>query len=159
VAGARTVPIELGSSYLSANSLVKLLSIEEFITDFILSQEKGVGYLAQHNLFEQIPVLQQDFRVPDHCSLLLEEDGEEEDNIQAQSWFGPVGTVSPLHYDSYYNILAQVVGKDTFLFFRFAFSFLFFFLYQQTGYKFIRLYDPKYSSFLQTMEGKMKNNR
>jgi lysine-specific demethylase 8 len=117
VAGARTVPIELGSSYLSSNFLVKLLSIEGFITDFILTQEKGVGYLAQHNLFEQIPILQQDFRVPDHCSLLLEEDRKEvEDNIQVQSWFGPVGTVSPLHYDSYYNILAQVVGKDTFPF-------------------------------------------
>ena len=24
---------------------------------------------------------------------------------------GPIGTVSPLHYDCYYNLLAQTVGK------------------------------------------------
>ena len=33
------------------------------------------------------------------------------DNYLAlHAWMGPCGTVSPLHYDSYSNILAQVVG-------------------------------------------------
>jgi hypothetical protein len=90
-------------------------------------QEPGdnhIGYLAQHCLFNQITALKNDFFIPDYCSFLAEVDYAEEnssttndkaDDVTIQSWFGPVGTVSPLHYDSYYNILAQVVGELSFI--------------------------------------------
>jgi lysine-specific demethylase 8 len=156
VASERTMPIELGSSYLSNNSSMKLMTLREFVLSYIFCQDNGIGYLAQHNLFDQIPQLKKDFYIPDQCSFLLEKDeGKvllwcclseqsassssfsfiECSDVLIQSWFGPIGTVSPLHYDAYHNILAQVVG-----------------------YKFIRLYHPEYSSKIQPMDGKLKNN-
>jgi hypothetical protein len=156
VAGERIVPIELGSSYLSSHSGMKLMTIKEFIYQFILRypldineksifhvnskeistddclgsrsveepSDNQIGYLAQHCLFNQITALKNDFYIPDYCSFLADVDGEDQqksntdDNVEdvsIQSWFGPVGTVSPLHYDSYYNILAQVVGEFSLL--------------------------------------------
>jgi Cupin-like domain len=46
-------------------------------------------------------------------------------DVQANIWFGPAWTITPLHHDPYHNILCQVVGK-----------------------KYIRLYSPHVSSKL-----------
>lgn len=184
VAGHRTVPVEIGSTYLSECSGQELMTINSFIDRFILplsrkyieskanidassssrvteeevvgnsifeyvtkhdcvqdtivtdahvakkmrceeddiSRDKGdasMGYVAQHSLFEQIPVLKQDFAIPDLCALLLpdEELSEDGDSAAAEglvtnAWFGPVGTISPLHHDPYHNILTQVHGTS-----------------------------------------------
>ncbi|PSN42183.1 Lysine-specific demethylase 8 [Blattella germanica] len=57
VAGARTVPVELGAHYVDPEWSQKLMTISEFIETHVL-QESGdnntVGYLAQHPLFEQV---------------------------------------------------------------------------------------------------------
>eukprot|EP00246_Nothoceros_aenigmaticus_P011823 TRINITY_DN3378_c0_g1_i3.p1 TRINITY_DN3378_c0_g1~~TRINITY_DN3378_c0_g1_i3.p1 ORF type:complete len:158 (-),score=16.71 TRINITY_DN3378_c0_g1_i3:171-644(-) len=52
----------------------------------------------------QIPELREDIAVPDYCSL----GGGTLKSINA--WFGPQGTVTPLHYDPVHNLFAQVVG-------------------------------------------------
>eukprot|EP01033_Poteriospumella_lacustris_P002320 gene2320-1696_t len=178
VAGYRTVPIETGQTYHAKDAGTRLLTIEEFIQSYIMpghdtlppinstsSDSLGhddaptfssapCGYLAQHELLEQIPALKKDIVIPDFCSLLLDEDEmaalddissldvvhsaasvNDPKEIMIQAWFGPLGTVSPLHFDAYHNILVQL-----------------------SGYKFIRLYPPTESSKLYPMSGRMTNN-
>ena len=84
-------------------------------------QKPRIGYLAQHDLCSQIPSLRNDILIPDYFStdpppslLLGQVDSDPPPRLDEpllNAWFGPAGTVSPLHTDPYYNILCQVVGK------------------------------------------------
>lgn len=129
VAGRRTVPVEVGSgTYLSNEWGQRLMRVSEFIDRFITGQAEGEeerGYLAQHELFEQIPQLRRDILTPDYCALDDDDDdGDDDDDddheqqpVAVNAWFGPGGTVSPTHTDPYHNLLAQVVGsKEVWLF-------------------------------------------
>ena len=90
------MPVEIGSTYLSEDAGEELLTINEFIDRFIVgsgesesSEEQsagsgGVGYLAQHQLLEQIPELKNDRVVPDYCVMLMPEDEEDEEQQQQQ---------------------------------------------------------------------------
>lgn len=77
-----------------------------------VAQDNAKAYLAQHQLFDQIPALRRDILTPDYCALLLEDEEDDRDagSVATNAWFGPSGTVSPLHNDPFHNLLAQVVG-------------------------------------------------
>lgn len=165
--GHRTVPIETGATYLSDDSGFCFVTGEQFIRQYILGVPTGldentqcnespydfakelsslpVGYLAQHQLLDQVPELRRDIITPDYCALLLDvdetpdplnsvdalktekvgdcanpiditatkEEGSGGEDVLVNAWLGPIGTVSPLHHDPYYNLLAQTTGKCT----------------------------------------------
>ncbi|KAJ1333700.1 [protein]-arginine 3-hydroxylase [Microdochium nivale] len=81
-------------------------------------QIRSVGYLAQHPLFTQLPELRNDILIPDYCYTAPplhptdpSMDQPELESPLLNAWFGPPGTITPLHTDPYHNILAQVVGR------------------------------------------------
>ncbi|XP_016989230.1 bifunctional peptidase and arginyl-hydroxylase JMJD5 [Drosophila rhopaloa] len=111
VAGNRTVPIEIGSNYASDEWSQQLVKIRDF-----LSRQFGgdtnktnqeIEYLAQHELFSQIPALKKDISIPDYCSISKENPPEA---VDIKAWLGPAGTISPMHYDPKHNLLCQVFG-------------------------------------------------
>ncbi|RVX67726.1 hypothetical protein B0A52_07849 [Exophiala mesophila] len=78
IQGRRLVPIEIGRSYTDDDWGQKIVPFKKFLDDFILpkpedsdqsSQDRQTGYLAQHNLLQQIPSLRNDIAIPDYCYL------------------------------------------------------------------------------------------
>lgn len=139
--GRRLVPVEVGRSYTDVGWGQKILSWGGFVREYILGtipwQEEGgeveggkqrTGYLAQHDLFAQIPSLRKDIAVPDYCYIDIPSTTSLPSSSSSSSpapspltppppsspmlnaWFGPPGTISPLHTDPHHNILTQVVG-------------------------------------------------
>ncbi|KAJ2959208.1 hypothetical protein NQZ79_g5290 [Umbelopsis isabellina] len=140
VAGERHVPIEFGSQYTAEDWSQRLMPFREFVETYIETtgdDKPQVAYLAQHDLFHQIPRLEQDIIVPDYCYVsppLTKHYERQPAEVITNAWFGPGGTISPLHHDPYHNLLAQVVGS-----------------------KYIRLYSPKETPKLYPHAGMMSN--
>lgn len=118
--GRRLVPVELGRSYTSSDWGQKILTFAEYMHTYLLDpQPETVGYLAQHDLFAQIPSLRADTVTPDYCYTEPPRSAQQQAGAVAtatleeplrNAWLGPRGTISPLHTDPYHNILCQVVG-------------------------------------------------
>ncbi|KAK7981767.1 hypothetical protein PG996_009455 [Apiospora saccharicola] len=129
--GHRLVPVEIGRSYVDEGWGQKLITFGTLLQDYIdpsLSPDhvaqsdkspasKQIAYLAQHPLLTQLPALRNDIRIPDLCYTSppphptdSSKDQPEVDEPMLNAWFGPPGTITPLHNDPYHNLLVQVVG-------------------------------------------------
>lgn len=53
-AGDRTVPIEIGKHYADDSYSQKLMRISDFIEQYFKPNAEKIGYLAQHQLFDQV---------------------------------------------------------------------------------------------------------
>jgi len=124
--GRRLVPVEIGRSYVDTNWSQRLLPFASFLSTYIdpplpplpSAPKTQTAYLAQHQLFTQLPQLRNDILIPDYCYTAppghpidssLDQPGL--DTPQLNAWFGPAGTITPLHTDPYHNLLVQVVGR------------------------------------------------
>ncbi|KJZ79793.1 hypothetical protein HIM_00507 [Hirsutella minnesotensis 3608] len=132
--GRRLVPVEVGRSYVDDGWGQELIPFGQFLTKYVSigfnvgdqdaegpgngpRHRQAMGYLAQHNLFHQIPRLRNDTTIPDFCWAAVpphpldpSRDRPRLDAPQLNAWFGPAGTITPLHTDGYHNLLCQVVG-------------------------------------------------
>ncbi|KAL2051619.1 hypothetical protein ABVK25_008033 [Lepraria finkii] len=131
--GRRLIPVEIGRSYTDEGWGQKIVTFREFMDGCLLhglpdepdgkaAPSSSLGYLAQHDLFTQIPSLRNDIYIPDYCytdppppssgtPLASQPPTPQHDEPMLHAWLGPAGPVSPLHPDTYYNVLCQVVGK------------------------------------------------
>lgn len=137
IASDRIVPVEIGSQYTDSNWRQHMMRFGEFIQDYILQDNTVPAYLAQHDLFYQIPRLEKDILVPDYCYIepkLTKWYSIAPQEVMKNAWFGPKGTISPLHQDPYHNLLVQVVGK-----------------------KYIKLVSPEQTEFVYPRGGLMTN--
>ncbi|XP_002067999.2 lysine-specific demethylase 8 [Drosophila willistoni] len=110
VAGNRTVPIEIGSNYASEEWSQQLVKIRDFLHRQFNGEDeaKEIEYLAQHELFAQIPDLKADICLPDYCTVRSDDSATD---VDIKAWLGPAGTISPMHYDPKHNLLCQVFGS------------------------------------------------
>ncbi|KAM0328093.1 hypothetical protein ACHAQA_005496 [Verticillium albo-atrum] len=133
--GRRLVPVEVGRTYVDEGWGQELITFRELLGRFEgpdppaepkdAYQDDGsdplaarpVSYLAQHELFTQLPVLRNDIPTPDLCytnppphPLSPSLNKPEAPLPLINAWLGPAGTITPLHTDAYHNLLAQVVG-------------------------------------------------
>ncbi|EXJ82842.1 hypothetical protein A1O3_06657 [Capronia epimyces CBS 606.96] len=78
IGGRRLVPIEVGRSYTDDDWGQQIVRFREFLSRYILSRSGSddeakedikTGYLAQHDLFRQLPALRNDIAIPDYCFL------------------------------------------------------------------------------------------
>ncbi|KAF6767060.1 JmjC [Kalmanozyma brasiliensis GHG001] len=137
VAGpARIVPVEVGANYTRKEWGQDIMLWSDFLrhcrwdesdeldndgadhSDEELRSDPLLLYMAQHDLSSQFPRLEQDYTLPDYVytSPPAPKDWPDYEPpstaaaVVTNLWIGPAGTVSPPHFDPYYNCFVQAVG-------------------------------------------------
>lgn len=106
--GHRLVPVEVGTSYLRDNWSQKLMPLGQLCENIRCKNSSELLYLAQHDIFYQIPELKSDIDIPQYIL--------DPDQTIINFWMGMANTESPLHFDKYENFFCQVIGyKELFL--------------------------------------------
>ena len=108
-------PVADGSDAAQERHAAQCSSQQHGATGGSAAAHPDTGYIAQHPLFDQLPSLLRDFAPPAFSP--------QPELINA--WIGTADTITPLHFDSYDNLLCQVAG-----------------------FKYIRLYDRGQSHLL-----------
>lgn len=106
----RCVPVEVGASYTNAAWTQRIMPFETILSSIsgTTPASAEVLYLAQYDLFSQIPQLRDDIIIPDQVYTVLPEASSYEppqtaNGLDVNAWLGPQGTTSPAHTDPYYN--------------------------------------------------------
>lgn len=125
----RVVPVEVGESYTDDDWGQEIMRWDEFLAragwadaDAQDESRSRRVYCAQHTLFSQFPLLENDLLTPDYVysspgpsdytpPVRRDEETGEQEVVVKSAWVGPAGTVSPAHTDPYYNCYVQVVGS------------------------------------------------
>lgn len=114
----RVIPIEIGKSYTNENWSQECVKFEDFFRRQFLNDDKStsdatkrIEYLAQHNLFDQIPTLKNDIITPEYCCCTSIGSSNNALDVDIKAWLGPEGTTSPMHIDEKHNLLCQVFGS------------------------------------------------
>ncbi|EPQ27869.1 uncharacterized protein PFL1_04613 [Pseudozyma flocculosa PF-1] len=125
----RVVPVEVGAKYTDDDWGQDIILWSDFLrlsgwaqaaadpTAAAAAEDKPL-YLAQHDLLSQFPDLRRDMILPDYVYSSppvppgvpgYRPPGNDEALI-LNAWLGPAATVSPPHFDMFYNCFVQVVG-------------------------------------------------
>lgn len=96
---------QVGKNYACTELKQELITFSQFLERMWSSDSANLAYIAQHQLFDQIKELHEDIAVPEYCSA----GGGKLQSLNA--WFGPHGTITPLHHDPHHNLFAQVLGR------------------------------------------------
>lgn len=119
VAGHRLVPAEVGAVVGGADWHEELIPFGQFLRSLLapscahcanevdapLLYDGQIAYLAQHELLDQCPTLRNDIALPEAWREVFGHAS------RTNVWLGTHGTVTPCHWDSYDNCLAQVHGS------------------------------------------------
>ncbi|KAJ9475708.1 putative hydroxylase [Pseudozyma hubeiensis] len=133
---ARVVPIEVGANYIRNDWGQDVMLWSDFLRECrwddnevpisakdehpenLACSNRPMLYMAQYDLASQFPALESDYVLPDYVFTSPPPSDEwpsyrppsTPDGVITNLWIGPAGTVSPPHYDPFYNCFVQVVG-------------------------------------------------